>query len=248
VTVAEFSDTSGDPAAGGLSSTAEDLVRWMQALQAGRIVRPATLELATTPVTLAGGRQGSYGFGFMLRPFRGLREIAHGGDISGFNSYVGLYPTERLSVIVLSNVGMRPPGPLPTAGDIAHGIVSAELGQRLGPEHPDVAAVSAAVLQGYVGRYRLLAPPPVQQVMGEVIEIRQDGGRMLASGKQGEAEILPESETRFFSRSSPVQITFTPAREGAPVRAFLSLMGLREFSLERVQETSGKGGVETSAR
>ena len=120
---AEYSDTSSEPAAGGLYSTAEDMTRWIQALVAGRIVSLATLEKATTPVTLSDGHRGGYGYGFMLVPFRGLREVGHGGDISGFNTYFALYPEEHLAVVVLSNVGMRPPGPLPTAGDLVHRIV-----------------------------------------------------------------------------------------------------------------------------
>jgi CubicO group peptidase (beta-lactamase class C family) len=125
---AEHTDTAADPGAGGLSSTAEDMGRWASALLAGRIVSRETLERATTPVTLTGGRLGAYGQGFMTIPYRGLREFGHGGDISGFNSYVAFYPDERLAVIVLSNVGMRPPGPVPTAGDVAHRIVAGLVG------------------------------------------------------------------------------------------------------------------------
>jgi CubicO group peptidase (beta-lactamase class C family) len=94
------------------------MTRWVQALVAGRIVSPATFEQATTPVTLDDGRRGSYGFGFMLVPFRGLREVAHGGDISGFSTYFAIYPDERLAVVVLSNVGMRPPGPVEKQGRV----------------------------------------------------------------------------------------------------------------------------------
>jgi CubicO group peptidase (beta-lactamase class C family) len=232
VTKAEYTVTGRDAAAGGLHSTAEDMTAWVQGLLANRIVKASTLERMTTPVTLAGGRKGVYGYGFMLVPFRGVREFGHGGDISGFNTYVANYPDERLALIVLCNVGMRPPGPLPTAGDIAHKVVEAA-GVRLGPEWPTEVPVDASVLQRYAGRYRLVAPPPVIEVMGEAIEIKVEGTRVMASGKQGSAELFPESETSFFSKLGSVRLTFLRGPDGAHNEAVLSLMGLREFRLER---------------
>jgi CubicO group peptidase (beta-lactamase class C family) len=231
---ADYTDSGSDFAAGGLYSTAEDMALWVKGLLAGRVVSPDTLEKAWTPVALDGGRKGAYGYGFMLVPYRGLREAGHGGDISGFNSYVAIYPAEKLAVVVLSNVGMRPPGPVPDAGAIAHQVVDILAGDRLGPQWPPEVAVAPEALDRYVGRYRIEAPPPVVAVMGDLVEIRREGTRLLASGKQGEAEIVPESETEFYSKAGPVRISFEPGQHGEPARAVLSLMHLREFRLTRL--------------
>jgi CubicO group peptidase (beta-lactamase class C family) len=229
----DYTDTSADPAAGGLYSTAEDMTRWIRALVAGRIVSAATYEKMTTPVTLSGGRRGVYGYGFMLVPYRGLREVAHGGDISGFNTYFAIYPEERLAVVVLSNVGMRPPGPVPVAGDLVHRIVGLMAGDRLGPEWPAVVTLPASVLDGYVGRYRLEVPPPVAAVMGETMEMSREGDRVFVVAKQGRVELFAESETVFFAKEGPgVKVTFTGAADSR--EAVLSLMGLREFRLRRL--------------
>jgi CubicO group peptidase (beta-lactamase class C family) len=234
VAPAEYTDLGSDFAAGGLYSTGEDMAGWVKGLLDGRIVSRATLEKAWTPVALKDGRRGAYGYGFMLIPYRGVREAGHGGDISGFNSYVAIYPDEGLAVVVLSNVGMRPPGPVPEAGAIAHGIADVLLGERLGPRWPPTVALTPKVLDRYVGRYRIDAPPPVAAVMGEEIEIRRDGERLIVRGKQGEAEIFPESETQFHSKAGPVRISFVPGADGGPVQAILTLMGLREFHLTRL--------------
>jgi len=232
VVLAETSNA--DPASGGLYSTAEDMTRWVKGLLDGRIVSPAILERAWTPVTLNDGRRGAYGYGFMLIPYRGLREVAHGGDISGFNTYYAIYPTEKLAVVVLSNVGMRPPGPVPEAGAVAHEIADAVAGDRLGPRWPPPIALAPGVLDRYVGRYRIDAPAPIVAVMGDAIEIRRDGERIVAKGKQGEAEIFPESETEFHSKEGPVRISFVLGENGAPTQAIVTLMGLREFHLTRL--------------
>ncbi len=172
VTPAEYSEMAGEwVAAGGLYSTGEDMTLWLQALLSGRIVKTATLGPATVPVTLADGHKGGYGFGFTTIPFRGLREFGHGGDITGFNSQYAIYPDERLALVVLSNVGMRPPGPLPNAGEIGHKVVEAVAGGQLGPEWPPVAGVPLSVLQRYAGRFRLMAPSPITDVMGETLDV-----------------------------------------------------------------------------
>jgi CubicO group peptidase (beta-lactamase class C family) len=230
---AEFTPMAGEAvAAGGLHSTADDMALWLQALVTGRIVKPETLALASEPARLADGRRGAYGFGFMTAPFRGLAEFGHGGDISGFNTWFSVYPDERLAVVVLSNVGMRPPGPLPTAADIAHQIVQAVAEERLGPEWPPVQDVPVQVLQRYAGRYRLVAPPPVVEAMGATLDVALDAGHVIASSKMGKAEIYAESDSVFFSKG-PARITFLAGEGGRCIGAVLTLMGLREFRLER---------------
>jgi CubicO group peptidase (beta-lactamase class C family) len=231
-TLADTSDA--DLPSGGLYSTAEDMTRWVKGVLDGRVVSAATLERAWTPVVLTDGRRGAYGYGFMLAPYRGLREVAHGGDISGFNSYVAIHPAERLAVVVLSNVGMRPPGPVPEAATIAHDVVDLLLGDRLGPRWPPTVALAPAVLDRYVGSYRIDAPEPVLQVMGEEIAVRREGDRLFARGKQGEAEVFPESDTEFHSKAGPVRISFLLGEGGKPSRAILTLAGLREFRLTRL--------------
>jgi hypothetical protein len=134
-----------------------------------------------------------------------------------------------LAVIVLSNLGMQPPGPLPTAGDLAHRIVTILVGNRLGPEWPAVVNVPPSVLDRYTGRYRLEAPPTVTGIMGDTIEVSREAEHLFAAGKLGRAEIFAQSETTFYARMGPLTISFLPGGN-----AVLDLMGLREFRLLRL--------------
>jgi D-alanyl-D-alanine carboxypeptidase len=231
---AEYTDTAAHPASGGLYSTARDMVRFVLGLQAGKIVGADTLARAFSPTPLAGGREGAYGYGFMVTRYRGLREIGHGGDISGFNSYFALYPEVDLAVIVLENVGMWAPGPLPKGADVAHRVVEVMAGDRLGPEYPPAVAVEAATLDRYVGHYRVTAPPAVVAVMGDTLDIEREGDRLVAVGKQGRSEIFPLSDTRFYSRAAPARIEFRPPGVDGGPDAILTLMDLREFPMVRV--------------
>jgi N-acyl-D-aspartate/D-glutamate deacylase len=88
---------------GGIYSTAEDLVRWDQALQDERLVRADTLAEAFRPMRLTSGEQYPYGFGWSLEPHLGRRCISHTGSWLGFRAAIARYPDDHLSVIVLSN-------------------------------------------------------------------------------------------------------------------------------------------------
>lgn len=90
-------------AAGALVSTAGDLVRWQQALVAGRAVSAASYEEMILPFLLASGSETKYGMGLQLDQQGGHRRIWHGGGIDGFNSVLMFFPDDGLHVAVISN-------------------------------------------------------------------------------------------------------------------------------------------------
>lgn len=104
--------------AGSLRSTTEDLCRWHHALLGGRVVRPDSLAVMTTPGRLLDGtlpteppdpehpgpsKPLEYGFGLDLGTFDGHRLVGHGGGINGFASQLRSFPEQQLSVATLIN-------------------------------------------------------------------------------------------------------------------------------------------------
>jgi CubicO group peptidase (beta-lactamase class C family) len=229
-------DVSNSYAAGALYSTVEDMYLWDQALNSERLISTGTLNQAFSQVSLNNGSKASYGFGWMVNPWRGLREVGHGGDITGFNSHIARFPDEQFSVIVLSNVQMRPPGPLANAGDLAHKIAEIYLSDKLtaGPEHVAIQ-LNAEMLEEYVGQYRLLnAPQEILAVTGETFTVRRAGQQLFFQGKVGETEVLANAEDHFFI-SDNTTIKFT--RVNGKVTGFVfDLMGLgvRVLTAERI--------------
>ncbi|MAF10660.1 hypothetical protein CMK11_09425 [Candidatus Poribacteria bacterium] len=231
---AEYTDMSGPYAAGGLYSTVADMRLWDEALYGGTLLRPETLALAFTRVKLDGGREGGYGMGWMLGEYRGLREVAHGGDITGFNGFIARFPDERFSVVVLSNVGMHPPSPLPSAGDLAHRITQIYLGESMQPEEAFVETdVPADVLAGYVGVYELIAPEVVVNVAGDTFTVVQEDGRLYSVTKMGKAALRAASPTEFRQDGMPLTLTFTVDGDGRASEILISAGGLREFGAIR---------------
>ncbi len=234
---ADYMDMSGPFAAGGLYSTIEDMYLWDQALYTDRLLKSSTLEQAFAPVKLNDGRQGVYGLGWMIAQNRGLKEVGHGGDITGFNSYIARFPEQRFTVIVLSNVGMHPPGPLPNAGTLAHRIAEIYLSDKMQPVEERVQIkIDPEIYDAYAGQYKLEAPESVISVSGNILTISREGDQLFLESKLGKSEILPESETVFQQVDSPFKLTFVKDSEGQVTEIIISVMGIREFRAKRLSE------------
>jgi len=90
--------------AGGIYSTAPDLLKWANALNAGRVVPKRLLALATTPTRLLDGTTVPYGFGLGLKPdLAGNSRVSHGGHWRAFKSDLSYYPAMDVTVIQLTN-------------------------------------------------------------------------------------------------------------------------------------------------
>lgn len=100
---------------GAHCSTLRDLLRWQDALVRGRVVSAASYARMTTPVALTDGTTAPYGYALGLRPVDGVRGVSHGGQISGFQSYLSYYPARDLHVVVFTNSRAEPSRPLAEA-------------------------------------------------------------------------------------------------------------------------------------
>jgi CubicO group peptidase (beta-lactamase class C family) len=103
--------------AGGLRSTAEDLLRWSDALHSGRILKASSLRRLTRAGLLADGRttkfgmpeawqkglNSDYAMGFFLTPTAYGRRLSHGGDVDGFSTWLAHYPERQVTIALLIN-------------------------------------------------------------------------------------------------------------------------------------------------
>src|SRR4030095_12392585 len=62
-------------AAGAIVSTVSDLVKWSNALESGKLLKPATLAQMWTPTKLNDGTSYPYGFGWRLDDYKGQKNI-----------------------------------------------------------------------------------------------------------------------------------------------------------------------------
>lgn len=88
----------GGPQGGGFS-TAEDLLRFDQALRSGKLVNAETLKTLTSPKPEV--KSPGYGYGFGVEPELGI--AGHSGGFTGISSNLDMYLGSGWTAIVLSN-------------------------------------------------------------------------------------------------------------------------------------------------
>jgi len=110
--VATAYDQFGNPApaddlmtgSSGIYSTVDDLFKWDQALDAGRLVRQSTLAEAFTPGTVKEGTS-TYGFGWNIEQKDGRKFVWHQGAAGGYRALIERQLAEKITVIILTNKG-----------------------------------------------------------------------------------------------------------------------------------------------
>jgi CubicO group peptidase (beta-lactamase class C family) len=199
-----------DPSpAGGLLSTADDLLAFVRSLDEGELLSRPVLRRMWSPVGPA--RYADYGLGWERTEQNGTWVAQHGGAMPGFSSCVSLYPREDVYVVILSNLGET----------VACEFVGRDLGAIvLGqpykmPRAPSPIRVSPRVLRRYIGLYRADA-----EVGGGEVEVTVDRGQVVLNGLVGLAPAVnrktilrPWSPTAFFNPHDPaVRVTFKRGR------------------------------------
>lgn len=142
-------------AAGATVSTVLDLVKWDAALAGEKLLRRSSLEQVWTPTRLNDGRTHPYGLGWYVETLRGHGRVRHNGQTAGFAASIARYREDRVTVIVLTNLGT-----LGLAGRINQGVakhyVPALSLKRLGgltdPDPARTARLRAALADLLAGR------------------------------------------------------------------------------------------------
>ncbi|MFB7174163.1 serine hydrolase domain-containing protein [Streptomyces sp. NPDC056254] len=101
-------------AAGGAVSTADDLARWVRSLTTGKVLNPAFQKQwldspqAEDPKA-ADGQEYGYGIAHQrFTPQAGM--YFHGGELPGFNSFIGHDPDNDVTLVVWTNLTVSPDG------------------------------------------------------------------------------------------------------------------------------------------
>ncbi|PTT42022.1 serine hydrolase [Chryseobacterium sp. HMWF028] len=94
---------------GSLMSTADDMLKWQQALHQNLLLNSKEIQKAFQKYKLNNGEEFTYGYGWHLKDINGIPDREHGGSVFGFKS-MGVYiPGEDIYVIGLSNCDCHSP-------------------------------------------------------------------------------------------------------------------------------------------
>ncbi len=97
--------------AGAIVSTAEDLNKWITALNNHQIINKYSLERMYANHTVSNGTESHYGYGWEHNNVAGIKTIEHSGFETGFKANSLFIPDENLFVVVLQNSQFGSPTP-----------------------------------------------------------------------------------------------------------------------------------------
>ncbi len=167
------------------------MARWAEAVFGDTLLTPASRAKLLTPV------QANYALGVRVANFQGRKLIEHGGNISGFSSFLRHYPEPGVTIVVLSN--------LTTGNSIVEDLVgklaAATFEDSEGKPSRAIVAVPPAILETYCGVYEVR---PGTQVTFRLI----DGKLTAQPTGQPAMEVFAESETRFYFKSVNTEVEF----------------------------------------
>ena len=200
--------------AGSLISTAQDLYLWQNALQKGKIISKESLAKMTIPYL------NHYGYGLIIDSMENHRRISHSGAIPGYTSYMGNFPNEDISIIILSNNDSQ-------VGAIAGGLSSILFNFPFQmPYIPKEVIINYAVLKNYVGKYQL-AQPSGSTNFELIEEVNKLYLKPEGSG-DFKMELKPESETKFFfARDQDQQIEFVTDPKSKIIKYYFINKGMK---------------------
>ncbi|MEX2177393.1 MAG: serine hydrolase domain-containing protein [Gemmatimonadaceae bacterium] len=131
--------------AGGVHTTVEDFLRWLNNYETAAVGGRDIIEKMTTATALNDGSPAksgatqAYAIGLSVGTLRGLRVIGHGGSWAGYRGHFLRFPEQRFAVATFCNLTTSGPDSL------ARKVAAIYLADRM---QPDSSALWIATLQG----------------------------------------------------------------------------------------------------
>ena len=221
---------------GGLYSNIEDMAKWDANFNDNRLGSggPQLIQKMLEEGKLNDGESAGYAFGLKNGTYRGLETVSHGGSLAGYRTYFLRFPSQQVSIVLLSNTSNLN---TELAQDVA-GIVLRDLLDPVEPSakpaveltEPKPQVLTAEQLAPFAGTYGLA---PGREIN---VTVQQDGLRISHSWSETEFVVSPIGNNQFVSpqdaerRFEFAQVTDGQAQQMKIIRAD------RAFAIERKSE------------
>jgi D-alanyl-D-alanine carboxypeptidase len=202
-------DMSIPHGAGSVISTPSDLVKFIEALFAGRLISQASLDKMKTITD-------GYGMGIFQFPFEDKKVYGHSGGIDGFSALLCYLPDENLSVAYCSN------GAEYSINDIMIGALSIYFKLPYSLPVFTTYSVNQEDLDQYLGVYSSA------QIPLKVTFTRNNGQLFAQATGQPSFPLEPTKKDVFKFEKAGVVITFSPEKH-----EFLLEQGGGKFTFTR---------------
>jgi CubicO group peptidase (beta-lactamase class C family) len=185
-----------------LFTTAEDMAKWVNNFDDGRVGGAKVIEQMHEQGVLNNGKKIDYAFGLVIGKHKGLKTVSHSGGDAGYRSHVVRFPEQKFAVVILSNLGSMNPSRL------AAQVADIYLSDQISPEEPEDKKaekkgieVDPTIYDAYVGKY-YIEP-------GLVITITKEKNRLMSqTNGRPKVELIPESGIDYVVKGRDAKLTF----------------------------------------
>lgn len=228
-------DMSTFGAAGGLVSSPADLLAWDQALRAGELLAPDSVDEMSTP------SDDGYGFGWLVTRAYGQTLLSFPGAIDGYSGSMLRFLDDETLVVVLANTEVVPGAQV--AQDVAMIVYGDEPPQR---NEPAEVSIAPGTYKKYVGSYGISAQtreiyadavPAERFDLLATVHVEQEGDRLYFN-VPGFARtwMHPMGRNRFFFKDhTGNKVSFELGEDHRATRMVVHYQGAR-FLLDRRDE------------
>jgi CubicO group peptidase (beta-lactamase class C family) len=158
--------------AGSINSSARDMTQWLKfvlnrgEINGKKLVSDKGFDEWTKPQMKIAGKT-SYGLGWFIRDWNGMKVVEHGGNIDGFNALVATIPEKKLGFVMLTNVSGSGLGP-----ELMPIVWENVLGK---PNTPAATPTQIATseFEKEIGKYRF-------EAAGFDIDVQMQNGKLVA--------------------------------------------------------------------
>jgi CubicO group peptidase (beta-lactamase class C family) len=196
---------SGIAGAGGYRSTANDMMKFLQAILGYRKTKLAPAFAAMTKTQRPGGMMPAtaIALAWNILDQDGREIVWKNGSVGGFRAFLGYDLAARTGVVVLTNAQTGAGG-----DDIGLHILDPKLPVDLHiPRRHVGTKIDPALLDRYVGTYKFAD--------NDFVVVTREGDHLAESENgQDKLELFAEGERDFFFRSADAQITFETGPDG----------------------------------
>jgi CubicO group peptidase (beta-lactamase class C family) len=207
--------TYPEMAAAGLWTTPSDLARFaieMQKAKAGQSSAVLSKEMATKMLTR---QMAGWGLGIAVDGEGKEARFSHGGSNEGFRCWMVAYDETGQGAVVMTNSD--------GGSDLANEIVRSIAAEYGWPDYHvverTIGKVDPEVLAKYAGRWEMLP--------GVILTLVAENGHLFYElPLQGRIELLPESETTFFTLENTWQFDVVKDEKGAAKEIVVKVEGL----------------------
>jgi CubicO group peptidase (beta-lactamase class C family) len=187
-----------------LFTTAEDLSKWAMNFDDAVICDQELIDQMEKRGVLNNGDTIAYAFGQGIGQYKSLKLVSHSGGDAGYRTYLGRFPDQKFSVLVMSNLGAFNPRAmaLKIADLYLENFIPTEEESQDQESQLETVQIDPQIIESYAGLYELYE--------GARVRLVRDGYRLLARvPREGWQRLFAISEKRFSSQDRSVEVEFS---------------------------------------